>query len=277
MSVITTAAEKRSLITQLRAKLRSSCLRTEAGVEAGELGPLAALAGDGWRSGGTLELCGPEPSALTLAIWLAGRRDGPVVLIDPPGEPCPAAFRALGLDPGRVVTVRPKGHRLVLWAAEQALRSRSVAATLCRVGPRLHPVAARRLKLAAEVGQGIGLLVRASAREPPFADARLAVRPVWSDAEETCGCCKCCESLLIEATLRDALREPRIAAECGPIVCDMNGTREVVGYLLNDGGNEGACRFFDRESRRCTIYATRPLACRLYDCLDFEHHGTGSD
>lgn len=86
-----------------------------------------------------------------------------------------------------------------------------------------------------------------------------------------CGCGKCCESLIIEATLRDALREPRIAAECGPIVCDMSGTRETVGYLLNDAANDGACRFFDRASRRCTVYATRPIGCRLYDCRDYEH------
>jgi Fe-S-cluster containining protein len=90
----------------------------------------------------------------------------------------------------------------------------------------------------------------------------------------TCGCGRCCEALLIEATPRDALREPRIA-ECGPILCGVGGTREVVGYLLNDRENGGACRFFDRASRRCGIYDTRPLACRLFDCRDYEHQDSG--
>lgn len=83
----------------------------------------------------------------------------------------------------------------------------------------------------------------------------------------SCRCGKCCESLLIEVSLRDAEREPRIAAECGPIVCDIaKGKREVVGYLLNDKNNEYACRFFDRTTRLCTIHATRPLVCRVFDC-----------
>ena len=27
-----------------------------------------------------------------------------------------------------------------------------------------------------------------------------------------------------------------------------------------------ACAFFDKESRLCTIWETRPLVCRLFDC-----------
>ncbi len=67
--------------------------------------------------------------------------------------------------------------------------------------------------------------------------------------------------------MRDAEREPRIAAECGPIVCDLRtGEREVIGYMLNSSENEYACRFFDRQTRRCTIYETRPLVCRVFNC-----------
>lgn len=107
------------------------------------------------------------------------------MLIDPPGNPCPDAFEKLGLDPRRLVLIRPTDRRLVLWAAEQALRCRAVGATICRVGPRLDPVAARRLRLAVEAGGGLGLLVRPAAREPPFSDVRLAVRPVRSGSKET--------------------------------------------------------------------------------------------
>ena len=36
--------------------------------------------------------------------------------------------------------------------------------------------------------------------------------------------------------------------------------------MLNEEQNQYACRFFDRETRLCTIYDTRPLVCRLFDC-----------
>lgn len=87
-----------------------------------------------------------------------------------------------------------------------------------------------------------------------------------------CRCGNCCEVTIVEATLRDAEREPRIT-ECQPIEDDLTGARQLVGYLLNDPENGHACRFFDREARLCTIYETRPLCCRLFDCSTFEHRG----
>jgi len=82
-----------------------------------------------------------------------------------------------------------------------------------------------------------------------------------------CRCGKCCESVLIEVSLRDAEREPRIK-ECGPIIDDNfgEGPEEVIGYMLNDCDNDYACRFFDRERRLCTIHETRPLICRVFNC-----------
>jgi Fe-S-cluster containining protein len=78
-----------------------------------------------------------------------------------------------------------------------------------------------------------------------------------------CRCGFCCERLILEASLRDGLREPRIAAEC-ELLRDIGP--EPIGYLLNDRTNGNACHFFDRETRLCTIYDTRPLMCRLFDC-----------
>ena len=47
-----------------------------------------------------------------------------------------------------------------------------------------------------------------------------------------CRCGNCCEGLLLEASLRDAEREPRIT-ECSPIVDDIRtGEREIIGYML---------------------------------------------
>lgn len=82
--------------------------------------------------------------------------------------------------------------------------------------------------------------------------------------ECTCRCGECCEQLIIETSIRDAEREPQIKEQGSPIYDDMSGTRELVGYLLN--GQDGACVFFDRESRLCTVHETRPLVCRVYDC-----------
>lgn len=78
-----------------------------------------------------------------------------------------------------------------------------------------------------------------------------------------CRCGRCCELLLIETTLRDGEREPRIPAGCSPIYGGIGEERILIGWLLNDGG---ACHFFDKETRLCTIYETRPLCCRLFDC-----------
>jgi Fe-S-cluster containining protein len=84
----------------------------------------------------------------------------------------------------------------------------------------------------------------------------------------SCRCGKCCAGgLLIEATLRDAEREPRIK-ECQTI---KGFTDELQGYVLNDKANDYACRFFDQNTRLCTVWETRPLCCRLFDCSAYEH------
>jgi len=178
------ADARRATIAGLRARLAAT-LRTTTETRSAEIGPLTTLLGSAWRSGGTVELVGPEPATLMLAAWLAARREGPVVLIDSAGDIAPQGLMTLGLDPRRLVMVRSADKRLALWTAEQALRCPAVAATLCRIGPRLATTAARRLKLAAEAGGGMGFVVRSSAREPPFADARLKVRPIASASRET--------------------------------------------------------------------------------------------
>lgn len=89
--------------------------------------------------------------------------------------------------------------------------------------------------------------------------------------QNDCRCGRCCEALFIEVSLRDANREPRVAAECGPLYDDVTGDRVRIGFLLNDKNNHYACHFFDHDSRLCTIYETRPLCCRVFDCSQYEH------
>lgn len=40
--------------------------------------------------------------------------------------------------------------------------------------------------------------------------------------------------------------------------------KELAGYLLN--AKDGPCAFLDRQTNLCTIYDSRPLICRLFDC-----------
>jgi len=81
----------------------------------------------------------------------------------------------------------------------------------------------------------------------------------------------CCEAFRVEATPADALREPRIAELGAPVYCQDDGEAgEVVAYVLNRGGGPGGpCLFLERDALGrgvCTIYATRPDACRRFDC-----------
>ena len=82
-----------------------------------------------------------------------------------------------------------------------------------------------------------------------------------------CRCGHCCESLLIEVSLRDAEREPEIARKGSPIYDDNfgQGPRELIGYLLYDT-QKRSCPFFNKETRLCTIWETRPLVCRVFNC-----------
>ncbi len=63
-----------------------------------------------------------------------------------------------GLDPGRLIVVRARKEREVLWAMEEGLRSGPLAAVVGETGV-LNLTASRRLQLAAETGGTIGIAV----------------------------------------------------------------------------------------------------------------------
>lgn len=81
-------------------------------------------------------------------------------------------------------------------------------------------------------------------------------------ATSDCRCGQCCRRLIIEVSMEDAKREPRIKALGSPI---KGFTEKVEGYLLNSR-DDMACVFLDRATNLCTVYPTRPLICRLFDC-----------
>ena len=77
-----------------------------------------------------------------------------------------------------------------------------------------------------------------------------------------CRCGECCRTLILEASELDARREPKIKERGLPL---RGFGDEPVGYSLNTGPDY-CCVFLDQATNLCSIYATRPLMCRLFDC-----------
>ncbi len=153
----------------------------------------------GFRAGSLIEWMAEKGSVDQLAL-LAARSaldrpalDGPalgddrvLIVIDDEETLYPPAAAALGIDLKRLILVRPGKktrreahagtHVETLWALEQALASRGVAVTFCRL-EKLSAKVFRRLQLAAERGRGLGFLIRpATARgEPSWSDVRLGI------------------------------------------------------------------------------------------------------
>jgi hypothetical protein len=155
----------------------------------------------GFRAGTLIEWVAEKGSADQLAL-LAARsalgEDRVLIVIDDEESLYPPAAAALGFDLKRLILVRPgKPARRdaapekqtgkkpnkpaaasveALWALEQALGSRGVAVTFCRL-QKLSARVFRRLQLSAERGGGLGFLVRPpTARgEPSWSDVRLSV------------------------------------------------------------------------------------------------------
>ncbi len=81
------------------------------------------------------------------------------------GELYAPALRTFGVDPERMLLVRARRDADALWAMEEGLRSRSLAAAVGEVA-ELSLTAARRLQLAAEAGGAAAIVLRPN-RETP--------------------------------------------------------------------------------------------------------------
>ncbi|HEX8166516.1 MAG TPA: ImuA protein [Beijerinckiaceae bacterium] len=90
------------------------------------------------------------------------------------GRPYGHGLVALGLSPGRLLLVEAESDVQVLWAVEEALRLRAVAAVAGWIGQKLDLKASRRLQAAAE-GSGALLLVL----RPPQAEEANAAATRW--------------------------------------------------------------------------------------------------
>jgi protein ImuA len=142
----------------------------EGGVRRGALVEWLA-AGEGSGSGTLALLCARE----------ACRDGGTLVVLDDRREFYPPAAVRLGIDLEQLVVVQANSPADNLWALDQALRCRAVAAVLAWP-EKLDGRVFRRLQLAAEEGGGLGLLVRPEAArcDPSWADLRVFVEPLPS-------------------------------------------------------------------------------------------------
>jgi hypothetical protein len=181
-------------ILQRQAVWRGGTLAAPAlpAVTTGYAGLDAEFPGGGWPAGGLVEvLCRAEgigelqvvlPALASLtaagyrAAWLA-----------PPYLPYAPALRAAGVRLEHLTVVHAPGRRDALWAAEQALRSRSFHALLLWL-PRASYAELRRLAVAAQGAPGFVLAFRPpeAACESSPAALRLALKPGPESALDIC-------------------------------------------------------------------------------------------
>ena len=131
----------------------------------------ARLPGGGWPTASLVEVLldaaglGEVQLFLPALVECQRRSDGEtpwLVWIAPPHEPYAPALAQQGIELGRLLVVRPATATEALWAAEQTLSSGVCAAVLLWL-KGTDDRWLRRLKLAAEAGGALGILVSSRA------------------------------------------------------------------------------------------------------------------
>ena len=142
------------------------------------------LPGGGLALGAVHEVsaAGPEVEqgacAALFAAGLLARRPGPVLWILGRQDLFSAGLAGAGLDPARLVLVRARQQALL--AMEEGLRHPDLAGVVCEIEGRLDLVASRRLQLAAEASDVLGLVLRRSRKfNDPALTAPSAASSRW--------------------------------------------------------------------------------------------------
>lgn len=119
-----------------------------------------------------------------LAAREAARDGGAIVLFDGRYRFYPPAAVRLGLDPARLILVRPRNADDEPWALQQACRTHGVAAVVWW-GDAIEANHFRRLQLACESSLALGILVRPGRlqAEPSWAESRWLVEPVAANTD----------------------------------------------------------------------------------------------
>lgn len=102
---------------------------------------------------------------------------GWIAWVAPPFQPYPPALQQWGINLSRMLIVRPKSDKEMLWSAEQALSSGTCAAVLLWPDA-LDDQSSRRLQLAAEKGGSWAIAFRplAARAEPSAAALRIELQ-----------------------------------------------------------------------------------------------------
>lgn len=162
------------------------------GLFSSDVADVQAMLSSGRVAPGTLMECLADvegSGAMSLACRLAGclQHDsrGSVVIVDSSGDFSPLGAVSLGLILEQTVMVRPATQRDELWAVEQSLRCPGVAVVVYRLGS-VDARIGRRLMLAAEVGNTVGLFVRPASvqQHSSFASLRLHIQPAPIDEDD---------------------------------------------------------------------------------------------
>ncbi len=142
----------------------------------------------GFRRGSLVEWLssGAGSGAATLALAAARpalENGQALVVVDRRRRFYPPAALRLGIPLERMIVVRPANDADQAWALDQALRSRGVAAVWAAV-EQAEDSTLRRWQLAAETSGVLGFLLRSkrARREPSWAELRLGIEPVASEA-----------------------------------------------------------------------------------------------
>lgn len=170
-----------SLREQLRRSTGIGSVRQREIVSTGSVEMDRLLPRRGIQRGSLVEWLGERGhGAATLALVVAryACAEGRVlVVIDRQGSFYPPSAAALGIELNELIVVRPRSQRDEIWAFDQALRSRAVAAVWGRL-EEIPERAYRRLQLSAESGESMGLLIRSPQymEEPTWAEVSLHVQ-----------------------------------------------------------------------------------------------------
>ncbi len=142
------------------------------------------LPAKGFQRGTLIEWLAESPGSgaatlATIALRELLQDNGVLVVVDRRQTFYPLAAAALGIDLKNMVVVCPANDRDQMWALDQALRCRAVAAVWSPVG-RIDSREFRRLQLAAETSGVVGLLIRPAAmrRWPTWSQVQLLVQPL---------------------------------------------------------------------------------------------------
>lgn len=149
----------------------------------------AILPDAGWLRGAVIEVIAPQWGIGELQLFLpamaaATQANKQLVWIAPPYIPYPPALVSGGISLRHLLVLRPPRHQDIPWAMEMVLRQHRCAMVLAWPG-RLVPKMVRRLQLAAEAGEGLGVLFQSQHRDSSFAATRLLLTPSTTGLQVT--------------------------------------------------------------------------------------------